>query len=1077
MNPEGDRCKRFAVQRPPHFYKEVKSVKKCYGVRRIFSALLALAMLLVLAPAAAAQENAVNLLQDGSFEKDLWNGESPWTVNVSNWGQNNATTLSWSETAVHGGAHSANWYSSIGASITLSQTVELQPGTYTLSAFAKGENTDIKLFCDEQTWSGPALTDWETWDEAAAEFTVEAAGQYAVGITMACTGDNAWGYLDDVTLTLQDTAEPDLEIPDEGYYVTVSANQTQVTAGGTVHLSAVVYKDGEPVTDLAEEGLYLWFWADQWQTGHESAPVDAVFSNHDNNSGHSLTADAQLPSEGTYYLAAELKTEKDRLAIAFAAVEAAAVEEPQEPAPDPVEAEITVPYVAGSDGDFIRGVDVSSLLSLLNSGVVFRDADGNPLGNSVEAQGKAFMAQLAAAGVNWVRLRVWNEPYDAQRRGYGGGNNDLNAALQMGRWATEAGMQVLIDFHYSDFWADPGKQQAPKAWKDMTVDKKAAAVSTFTTESLSTLLDAGVNVGMVQIGNETNNGIAGVMYGTDGWESAAKLFKAGVDAVHAVGASHDKTILAAVHFTNPERGNYVSAFADNLAANGVNYDVFASSYYPYWHGTLENLTGQLKQVADKYDKKVMVAETSWATTLADGDGHDNTVRQGQNDTSNMSGKDWPFSVQGQAQEVADVARAVANVGENGIGLFYWEPAWQPVHNVSGLEGEAYEAQVAANRLAWEQYGSGWASSYAEEYDPDDAGKWYGGSAVDNQAMFDFDGKPLASLQVWKLMQTGSVAPKKVESADNPVLTVEAGSDGTAAVTLPFATTVYYSDGTSGTAPVVWETAGLDLNALPTGSYTVQGTVTVTPADTPVTVEVHCTLTVIYPNLLENPGFEEGSADYTLSENWPGHGITGNESGNLHSGSQYLHFYSDSASERSVTVQHSPVTLQPGQYTFTLYMQGEGASGRISVTDADGSELASADFAGTQWGDWQQPSLTFTLTEETVVTPGILLDIQPWGWGAVDDLYLGKLGDQAVEPTPDTPQEDNSSTPVQNQQTVTVSSTSKPAAAAASEPAAAATGTVGAIPQTGDTLPVAVLALLMVLSAAAMLGIALLRRKE
>ena len=422
-----------------------------------------------------------------------------------------------------------------------------------------------------------------------------------------------------------------------------------------------------------------------------------------------------------------------------------------------------------------------------------------------------------------------------------------------------------------------------------------------------------------------------------------------------------------------------------------------------------------------------------------------------------------------------MASAVTAVGENGIGLFYWEPAWQPVHNVSGLEGEVYDAQVAANRLAWEQYGSGWASSYAGEYDPDDAGKWYGGSAVDNQAMFDFDGKPLASLYVWKLMKTGSVAPKKVESADNPVLTVEAGSDGTAAVTLPDATTVYYSDGTSETAPVVWETARLDLNTLPTGSYTVQGTVTVIPADTPVTVEVHCTLTVIYPNLLENPSFEDGNAGYTLSENWPGNGVTEKEPGNLHSGRRYLHFYS--AAARTVTVQHDPVTLQPGQYTFTLYMQGEGASGRISVTDADGSELASADFAGTQWGDWQQPSLTFTLTEETVVTPGILLDIQPGGWGAVDDLYLGKLGDQAVEPTPDTPQEDNLSTSVQNQQTITVSSTSKPAAAAASEPAAAATGTVGAIPQTGDTLLVAVLALLMVLSAAAMLGIALLRRKE
>lgn len=1036
-------------------------------------------MLLALTPAALAEDAAESLLKDSGFETDLWARESPWTVNVSNWGQNNATTLSWSETAVHGGAHSANWYSSIGASITLSQTVELQPGTYTLSAFAQGENTDIELFCGEQTRSGPALTGWETWDEAAAEFTVEAAGQYAVGITMACTGDDAWGYLDDVTLTLQDTAEPDLEIPDEGYYVTVSANQTQVTAGGTVHMSARVYRDGSEVTDLAAAGLHLWFWEDSWND-HEDGNGDAAFSNYDNVNGYGFEADATLPSAGTYYLAVELKDASERLAIAYAniSVAAAAPDEPETPTPTPVDADITVPYVAGSESeDFIKGVDVSSLLSLLNSGVTFQDWDGSPLGTAddVDSQGRAFMQLLADAGVNWVRLRVWNNPFDANGNGYGGGNNDLGAAVTMGKWATAAGLKVLIDFHYSDFWADPGKQQAPKAWQGKTVEEKVVALSDFTTSSLNTLLDAGVNVGMVQIGNETNSGIAGVMYGTDGWDAAAKLFAAGVDAAHAVAAEYNTTILAAVHFTNPEIADRYAGYAKQLADHKVNYDVFASSYYPYWHGSLDNLTAVLQQVADTYGKKVMVAETSWATTLEDGDGHDNTVRVGSNDNSNMSGKNWAFSVQGQASEVADVARAVTAVGDKGIGLFYWEPAWQPVHNVSGLEGEAYEAQVAANGLAWEQYGSGWASSYAREYDPNDAGKWYGGSAVDNQAMFDFDGKPLASLYVWKLMQTGSVAPKKVESADNPVLTVEAGSDGTAAVTLPDATTVYYSDGTSETAPVVWETAGLDLNALPTGSYTVQGTVTVTPADTPVTVEVHCTLTVIYPNLLENPGFEDGSAGYTFSENWPGNGVTEKESGNLHSGRRYLHFYS--AAARTVTVQHDPVTLQPGQYTFTLYMQGEGASGRISLTDAYGSELASADFAGTQWGDWQQPSLTFTLTEETVITPGILLDIQPGGWGAVDDLYLGKLGDQAVEPTPDTPQEDNLSTPVQNQQTITVSSTSKPAAAAASEPAAAATGTVGAIPQTGDTLPVAVLALLMVLSAAAMLGIALLRRKE
>ena len=829
MNPEGDRCERFVVQRPPHFYKEVKSVKKYFGVRRIFSALLALAMLLVLAPAAAAQENAVNLLQDGSFDQDIWGGDSPWTCTASDWG-GEAESQTVIDRKEPDGSDVAmlHWWSPNEATVTVSQTVTLEAGNYMMRAFVQGEKCEALLFCGSQTGARTSLTGYGSWDTLEETFAVETTGEYTVGVTLPCTPDG-WGCLDDLELVRQEEVTPPApETP--VYTVALTADTNSVTAGDTVHLSAVVCKDGEPVTDLAAEGLYLWFWADQWQAGHEGAPVDAVFSNYDENSGNSLTADATLPGEGTYYLAAELKTETDRLAIAFAAVEVAAVEEPQEPAPDPVEAEITVPYVAGSDGDFIRGVDVSSLLSLLNSGVVFRDADGNPLGDSVEAQGKAFMAQLADAGVNWVRLRVWNDPYDAQRHGYGGGNNDLEAARRMGQWATEAGLQVLIDFHYSDFWADPGKQQAPKAWKDMTVDEKAAAVSTFTTESLRTLLDAGVNVGMVQIGNETNNGIAGVMYGTDGWDAAAKLFAAGVNAAHAVAAEYNTTILAAVHFTNPETAGRYAGYAKRLADNNVNYDVFASSYYPYWHGSLDNLTAVLQQVADTYGKKVMVAETSWATTLEDGDGHDNTVRVGSIDNSNMSGKNWAFSVQGQASEVADVASAVTAVGENGIGLFYWEPAWQPVHNVSGLEGEVYDAQVAANRLAWEQYGSGWASSYAGEYDPDDAGKWYGGSAVDNQAMFDFDGKPLASLYVWKLMKTGSVAPKKVESADNPVLTVEAGSDGTAAVTLPDATTVYYSDGTSETAPVVWETARLDLNTLPTGSYTVQGTVTVIPAD-------------------------------------------------------------------------------------------------------------------------------------------------------------------------------------------------------------------------------------------------------
>lgn len=144
------------------------------------------------------------------------------------------------------------------------------------------------------------------------------------------------------------------------------------------------------------------------------------------------------------------------------------------------------------------------------------------------------------------------------------------------------------------------------------------------------------------------------------------------------------------------------------------------AYYPFWHGTAENLTNVLQNVADTYGKKVMVAETSWAWTLDDGDGHDNTVRVGQNDTNAQ----YPFSIQGQATEVATVIKAVADIGEKGIGAFYWEPAMIPVVDVSNMNDTEKAAQIVENKKIWEEHGSGWASSFSGEYEPEDAGKWF-----------------------------------------------------------------------------------------------------------------------------------------------------------------------------------------------------------------------------------------------------------------------------------------------------------------------------------------------------------------
>lgn len=392
---------------------------------------------------------------------------------------------------------------------------------------------------------------------------------------------------------------------------------------------------------------------------------------------------------------------------------------PSESLPQPG---IKVKKVEHLRDEFILGADVSSLFALERSGTVFYGFDG---------QRQDLLKTLHEAGVNYIRVRVWNDPYDAEGNGYGGGNCDLENAIALGQRAADYGMGLLVDFHYSDFWADPAKQQTPKAWAGMNLEEKKQAIHDYTLSSLKQLRDAGVTVGMVQIGNETTGGFCGEFTAQGQYE----LMAVAAEAVRSV----DPQILIAVHYTNPEKKNY-AYYAEKLDAYHVDYDVFATSYYPFWHGTLENLTHQLRQIIDHYGKKVMVAETSWAYTGADTDDHRNSV--GQSIAGEMP---YAFSVQGQADALSAVIDAMAQLGEDALGVFYWEPAWIAV------PGDSWEERLEK----WEACGSGWASSYAGEYDPDDAGRYYGGSACDNQALFNADGHPLESLMTFTYVRTGT----------------------------------------------------------------------------------------------------------------------------------------------------------------------------------------------------------------------------------------------------------------------------------------------------------------------------------
>ncbi|MDD6157314.1 MAG: glycosyl hydrolase 53 family protein [Lachnospiraceae bacterium] len=760
---------------------------------------------------------------------------------------------------------------------------------------------------------------------------------------------------------------------EEGYKVTVTPSTTTVEAGDTVSLTAAVTYNGQAVTNLATNGLFLWWWTDSWNE-HSDGKSDATYSNFDDNSGNSLTADVTVPSVGTYYIAAELKDSTNSIMKTYVTI---TVTEPEdEDTSDYVPADINVTKVDNLSNDFIMGMDISSVVSEFKSGVTYKDFDGNTIDNVTD-----FCKFLKTCGVTHVRVRIWNDPYDSNGKGYGGGNNDLATAVEIARACKAADLKMLLDFHCSDFWTDPGKQQAPKDWAGYSVEQKASALQGYLTESLTTVKATGVDIAMVQVGNETTGGFIGETDATN----MCTLFSAGAAAVH----NFDSNIKVVIHVTNPEKSN-MTKWAATLDANSVDYDILATSYYPSWHGTFANLKSQLATVKTTYGKDVMVAETSYAFTLDETDGHENTIRQGTNDTM-MCETQYPFSVQGQANYMRDLIAAVNEVG--GLGVYWWESAWITVGDTTGKTGDELTERVDANKALWEAHGSGWASSYSAAYDPNDAGKWYGGSAVDNQAMFAADGSALASINVWKYVRTGAVSVHtEVESIDSATETIE--TDET--YTLPDTIKVTYNSGAVDET-VTWDAA--DKNAIradKAGTYVVNGTVAFSKAVDQGTyagqtsASVTYTLTVKAKNLIgEDRSFENGTSNFTGLDT-TGKGIDGETP---YDGSKCLHWYLSSAGIGSVTYKgtgSNGITLEPGAYTFEVMAQGnDGDQVTLSVLDHEKNSVISTGTATSMigWANWVTPSVSFTITETTTVDLGITIGIQAGGWGTVDCMYL------------------------------------------------------------------------------------------
>lgn len=620
----------------------------------------------------------------------------------------------------------------------------------------------------------------------------------------------------------------------------------------------------------------------------------------------------------------------------------------------PEESTVYVEPVDGISDDFYRGMDVSAVLALENSGVKYYNFDGE--------EQDVFMT-LAQAGVNYIRLRVWNDPHDENGNGYGGGNNDVASAITLGQRATQYGMKVCIDFHYSDFWADPKKQFVPKAWEGMDIEEKSAALYNFTLESLTQILEAGVDVGMVQVGNEINNGMCGE---TD-VANVRKLLTAGSKAVREVAASSGKDILVAVHYTNIDDMKKLDTLLTGLQVKEIDYDIVGLSFYPYWHGTMEDLKNAITHVRNTYGKKVYVAENAYCYTSEDGDGSANSIK-GTDDLA----EGYSASVQGQANEVRDVCAVASEAGAEGV--FYWEGTWIPVGPAD-----------ADNSSIWEKYGSGWASSYAGGYDPKDAGQYYGGSSWDNQAMFDFTGHPLASLNVFKYLKYGTTAPLVIDTIPEIVMSCNIGAE----VKLPDTVSIIYNDRSEEQVPVTWDAE--DIAAIDTengGEFTVAGSLD-------EGTEVTAIVTVERVNYVQNPGFEDDDTSiwtvtYSGETNPTDYQV---KAADAHSGEVAFHFWSGT-SDMDFSIEQSFTDLEPGTYELSAFSQGGDLAADASMelyAVVDGKELT-VPFMLTTYADWQNPTVSGIKVTDGTLTIGVRYQCNKNSWGTLDDVTLNRVGD-------------------------------------------------------------------------------------
>jgi arabinogalactan endo-1,4-beta-galactosidase len=312
--------------------------------------------------------------------------------------------------------------------------------------------------------------------------------------------------------------------------------------------------------------------------------------------------------------------------------------------------------------DYAVGADVSFLGQAEQQGVVFKDGGKAQPGLQI----------LRTHGYNWIRLRLFHTPTSLP--------NSLPYTIALAKQAKSLGFKFLLDYHYADDWADPGKQPIPKAWQGKSHADLVKAVFEYTRDTIAAFRDAGVLPDMVQVGNEITNG----MLWPDGklpanWDNFAELVYAGINGVDA-GRGNNPRPKIMIHIDRGADSKGTKWFLDKLNSYQIPYDIIGQSYYPWWHSSLNDLRKNLQFMATEYHKDIIVVEAAYNWK-----------------PGNYISKPAPFpeSPEGQREFLDEVNRVVMETPNvHGKGVFWWEPAVQGELTIRGLFDDQYNALPA-----------------------------------------------------------------------------------------------------------------------------------------------------------------------------------------------------------------------------------------------------------------------------------------------------------------------------------------------------------------------------------------------